>query len=208
MKRTAHHLTMTVLCLILSGGIASAMAQQNKAASPTQSPANPLTTIQTAQAPVQTEGTGVPDLGFSILRAVGGLGLVLTLILGGYFAIRKFAPQYFTKSTPSQNMKILETLSMGDRRSISLVEVGNSRFLVGNTPQQINLIMALQDSLSLTTESEAIRPLPKPAPKTEPGPQFRKMYDFEKSWTVQRGANPLPDDLRMKMRQLRRALEK
>lgn len=206
MKRTAYYLTVTVLCLILSGGGASAMAQE-KTGSAGQTPASLPAPSQASPMPSQSEGTAIPDLGSSVLRTVGGLGLVLTLIVAGYFAVRKFAPQYFTKSSSSQNMKILETLPMGDRRSISLIEMGNSRLLVGNTPQQINLIMALPDSLSLLSESEAIRPQVA-APSNEPGQHFRKMYDFEKSRTVQRGANPLPDDLRMKMRQLRRALER
>jgi flagellar biosynthetic protein FliO len=209
MKRILHHFTVAVLCLILSGVIAAAaIAQQNKPASPSQSPANLLSSAQPAQVPAQAEGMAVPDLGFSVLRTVGGLGLVLTLIVGGYFAIRKFAPQYFAKSVSGQNMRVIETLPMGDRRSISLIEVANSRFLVGNTPQQINLILTLPDSLSLVSETEAVPPIPKPAPITESGLQFRKMYDFERGRTAQRSPNPLPDDLRMKMRQLRRALER
>lgn len=209
MKRTVHHLTLTVLCLILSGLIAAyAFAQQNKVDSPSQSPANLLSPIQPAPAPVQAEGIAVPDVGFSVLRTVGGLGLVLTLIAGGYFGVRKFAPQYFAKSPSGQAMKVIETLPMGDRRSISLIEVANNRFLVGNTPQQINLIFAMPDSLSLVSESEAMPSMAKPAPAKESGLQFRRMYDVEKGRTARRASNPLPDDLRMKMRQLRRALER
>jgi len=208
MKRILHHLAVTVLCVIVSSTAASVLAQQAKSDSPAQSPGNLLSPVQPAQTPAPAEGSAVPDLGFSTLRAAGGLGLVLALIVGGYFAFKKFAPQYLTKSTSGQSMKIIETLAMGDRRSISLIEVANNRFLVGNTPQQINLLLSLPESLSLISDDEAILSLPRSAPAKDSGLQFRKMYDLEKGRAAQRTANPIPEDLRMKMRQLRRALEK
>jgi flagellar biosynthetic protein FliO len=207
MKRIVRHLLSTVLCLTLSSGI-SAAAQENKSGSPSQAPANLLNQIQPAQNSTQPEGSAVPDLGFSVLRTIGGLGLVLALIIAGYFGLRKFAPQFFMKSAPGRGMKVIETLPMGDRRSISLVEVANSRFLVGNTPHQINLILTLPDSLSLTAENEAIPTSPNTVSLKESNPQFRKMYDVERGRSAHRAANPLPEDLRMKMRQLRRTLER
>ena len=209
MKLIMRHLTRTVLCLILSSGIAvSAASNEDKSSSPNQTPANLVNQIQQAQNAAQPEATAVPDLGFSVLRTIGGLGLVLALIVGGYFGLKKFAPQYFMKSASTQTMRVVETLPMGDRRSISLVEVANSRFLVGNTPHQINLILTLPDSLSLATETEGMQSHPKTVPLKESNPQFRKVYDVERNRSVHRAANPLPEDLRMKMRQLRRTLER
>ena len=201
--------TLTILYITLGIGIAaSADDQQNKSSSPGQAPANLVNQLQPAQNAAQPEGNAVPDLGFSILRTVGGLGLVLALIVAGYFGLRKIAPQYFMKSASNHAMKVVETLSMGDHRSISLIEVANSRFLVGNTPHQISLISTLPDSLSLVSETEAIPPQPKTVALRESSTQFRKVYEVEKSRSVPRAVNPLPDDLRMKMRQLRRTLER
>jgi flagellar biosynthetic protein FliO len=209
MRLIVRHLTLTVLYLILGSGIAaSADDQQNRNSSPGQAPVNLVNQLQPPQNPAQPEGSAVPDLGFSVLRTIGGLGLVLTLIVVGYFGLRKIAPRYFMKSASSHTMKVVETLPMGDRRSISLVEVANSRFLVGNTPHQINLILTLPDSMSLVSETEAIPPHPKTASPRELTPQFKKVYDVEKGRSMPRGVNPLPEDLRMKMRQLRRTLER
>ena len=209
MKPIVRHLTLTILYLLLGSGLAApADDQQNKSGSPVQAPVNLVNQLQPAQNAAQPEGSAVPDLGFSVLRTIGGLGLVLTLIVAGYFVLRKMAPQYFAKSASSHAMRVIETLSMGDRRSISLVEVANSRFLVGNTPHQISLILTLPDSLSLVSETEAIQPQPKIVTLRESSPQFRKVYDVEKGRSAPRAVNPLPDDLRMKMRQLRRTLER
>ena len=105
-------------------------------------------------------------------------------------------------------MKVVETISMGDRRSISVIEVANSRFVVGNTPHQINLIMTLPESMSLVSDSENMPLYRKAVAVKESDSDFKKVYNLEKGRSVQRAANPIPDDLRMKMRQLRRTLER
>ena len=96
-----------------------------------------------------------------MFRAMGGLGLVLFLMIAGYFAARKFAPRYFAKGASETNLKIIETLSMGDKRSISMIQVGNSRFLVGNTAHQINLLTELPESISVVSEPETLSETPK-----------------------------------------------
>ena len=64
---------------------------------------------------------------FPLYRTVGGMGLVLCLMIALYFGARKFFPQYFRKADSEQNLKVLETLSMGDRRSIALIQVADKR---------------------------------------------------------------------------------
>jgi flagellar biosynthetic protein FliO len=144
----------------------------------------------------------------SVLKAVGGLGLVIFLMIGTFFAAKKYAPRYFSKPASQKDLKILETLAMGDRRSISLIEVGGSRLLVGNTPQQINLLAALPEPVSLISEPEETIPIPKATNKKGSGVQFRNLFEVEKNRPAQRAGHPLPDDLRVKMRQLRDALER
>jgi len=148
------------------------------------------------------------DLQFPLFRTLGGLGIVLCLMVGAFLAAKKFAPRYFNKPASERNLKIIETLSMGDRRSISLVEVANSRFLIGNTPHQINLLAALPEPLSLVSEPEAAPAASKGPGKKESRVPFRNLFEVEKSRSLQFAANPLPDDLRAKMRQLRDALER
>jgi flagellar biosynthetic protein FliO len=149
------------------------------------------------------------DMQFPVLRTIGGMGLVVFLMAGAFFGAKKFAPRYFNKPASQRNLKIVETLGMGDRRSISLIEVGGARFLVGNTPQQINLLATLSEPVSLVSEPEtAETTTPKAPVKKGSGAPFRNLFEIEKGRPTQNAAHPLPDDLRVKMRQLRDALER
>jgi flagellar biosynthetic protein FliO len=183
------------------------------AAPPSPSPVGSETAVQAAataeqgpMAPVPE--TKDPDLQFPIFRTLGGLGIVVCLMVGAFFAAKKFAPRYFSKPSSERNLKIIETLSMGDRRSISLVEVASTRFLIGNTPHQINLLAALPEPLSLVSEPEKASAPQEKITRRESRTPFRSMFEVEKNRPVQYAASPLPDDLRTKMRQLRDALER
>lgn len=149
-----------------------------------------------------------PAPGYSMFRAIGGLGLVTFLMIAGYFVVKKFPPLYFAKGASEKSLKVIETLSMGDKRSISMIEVGNSRFLVGNTANQLSLLMALPESAPLISKPETLAESPKGSSKKETMIPFRKMFEAEKKRPTQYATQPLPDDIRNKMRQLREALER
>jgi flagellar biosynthetic protein FliO len=170
---------------------------------------NSSTGIATNQ-PQTTPMSEMPDTGmhFSVFRTLGGMGIVLCLMIGAYYAARKFAPQYFLKKPSEKNLQVIETLSMGDRRSISLIEVAGNRFLIGNTPHQINLLAALPEPISLVSEPEAISANPKENVKSESNSAFRSLFETAKRGRVQHMTNPLPEDIRTKMRQLHAALER
>jgi len=141
---------------------------------------------------------------FPLLRTFGGLGLVLCLIIALFFAGKKYFPQYFQKAVSEKNLKILETLSMGDKRSIALIEIADKHFLVGNTPNQINLLTSFSKSISLTSESDDEQMSSQGAEKKE----FRNLYEVEKERPATHSASPLSEDVWAKMRLLREALEK
>lgn len=173
-----------------------------------ESPASDPESVMSAPA-AQTQGTNSGDLQFPVFRTLGGMGLVVSLIAAAYFAARKYAPKYFGKSMGEKNLRIVETLSMGDRRSVSLIEVANQRFLIGHTSHQINLIATLPDSVSLVSapEEEAADG-PGPTLRKEPRMPFKRLFDVEKRRPTKSATHPIPDDIRTKMRQLREALER
>ena len=153
-------------------------------------------------------GSDVPQL--SVMRALGGMGLVLCLLVGAYLGIRKFAPGYFPKmSSESKNLKVIESLGMGDRRSIALVEVGGKRFLIGSTPQQINLLTTLPEHFSLPAEGSGLNDS-KGIEIREAGEErqvFRNMFDMGKKRSAKYTGNVLSEEVRRKMRRLNEALE-
>ncbi len=213
MKIVVRNLVMMALLAMPVYGQQAAAAAQKADAGPTGNPvvaeaAPPLMPAEEAHSSdVSVEETRESDLGFPMFRTLGGLGVVLCLIVGAYFAAKKFAPRYFAKGTADRNLRVIETLSMGDKRSIAMIEVGNSRFLVGNTPHQINLLAALPEAFSAVSEPEKSA-VSKDILGKDSSQPFRNLFEAEKRRPTQYAGNPLPDDIRMKMRQLRASLER
>ena len=146
-----------------------------------------------------------PD--FSFLKMAGGLGLVLFLIVAGFVGGKRLFPQYFARPVTEKSLKVLETLGMGEKRSISVVEFEGQRFMVGNTSQQITLLATLPGRSYVSEElAESSQPFaftkPKPAPAS-----FKSLYEKEKALPARGSGRPIPPDIRAKMRQLRESLE-
>jgi flagellar biogenesis protein FliO len=204
MKALLRHLMFITLLIVpaygqmVSGPAQTSAENAGSDASATAAQAQPTQPVDMQQA----------DFHFPVLRTVGGLGLVVCLMIAAYFAAKKFAPRYFAKGVAERNLKVIETLSMGDKRSISMIEVGNCRFLIGNTPNQLNLLMALPEAMSLVSEPESMQATSRSTGENESTTPFRNLFEVEKKRPSQYTGNPLPDDIRMKMRQLREALER
>jgi flagellar biogenesis protein FliO len=126
----------------------------------------------------------------------------------GFFAAKKFFPQYFTKGESLNALRIIETLPMGDRRSIALIQFANSRFLVGSTPHQINLLTTLRDQVSLVSEPDNSAAPSKRDTKRETKSAFRNLFEVERNRSPKSNDSPLPEEVRNKMRRLREALER
>jgi flagellar biosynthetic protein FliO len=202
------HLQSLIILFVL---VAPAFAQQPALSSSQGSAGNVVSNVQSSTGQSQSV-SDVPGIGadfqFPLLRTLGGMGLVLFLMIGAYCAFKKFSPQYFNKQRAEKNLRVIETLAMGDRRSISLIEVADSRFLIGNTPHQINLLAALPDDISLVSESAAMPAGFSKPTRRDGGTHFRNLFEVEKKERPRNGGNQLPDEIRAKMRQLREALER
>jgi flagellar biogenesis protein FliO len=188
-------------CLLLTCTLLGTTAfgeETTPAAVPAGTPAAPQTVQPAPVTPATAAPSDAPALpDYPVLRTLGGLGLVVSLIVLGFFAARKYAPQFFNKKPGEQKLKILESLSMGDKRSIALIQVDGACYLVGNTSQQINLLAQLSDFNPGKTGYGS-----------DSGDSFRKLYEVEKKQSAARGTpKPIPADVRAKMRQLREALE-
>lgn len=151
----------------------------------------------------QTQGPGWVEMA----RTIGSVGLILCLIVGGYMLFKKFAPQYVTRHSSERDIRLVETLSLGEKRSVVVVQAGAQRFLLGCTPGQITLLTALNASGGTATvggtdivESQAAAVFPG---------NFKSLYEQEKKAPPPRPSalKALPPDIRGKMSELRKALE-
>ncbi len=144
---------------------------------------------------------------FSLLKAAGGFGLVLSLIALGYLGARKYFPQYFMRQASERNLKLIETLTIGEKRSVAVIEFDSQRFIIGNTPNQITLLATLPGKVA---PAEAPRPANTPSFQLSKAKvtsdTFRSLYEVEKT-NGMGNRKPIPPDIRAKMRQLRESLE-
>ncbi|MDJ0840419.1 MAG: flagellar biosynthetic protein FliO [Acidobacteriota bacterium] len=78
-------------------------------------------------------------------NTIGKLMIVIGLvILLGYLS-KKFLPSRFGGVSQEGHLKLIQSLPLGTRRFVSLIEADGKRFLVGVTENQINLLKALDD---------------------------------------------------------------
>lgn len=76
------------------------------------------------------------------LRAFGSLVLVLGLAGASLWALKKYGRGRIPGGG-GHKLRVEETLALGDRRFVSILEVEGERFLIALTPQGINLLSRL-----------------------------------------------------------------
>lgn len=89
--------------------------------------------------PTQGQAPEAPPSG---LRAFGSLVLVLGLAGASLWALKKYGRGRLPGGGGGK-LKVEETLALGDRRFVSILEVEGERFLIALTPQGIQLISRL-----------------------------------------------------------------
>jgi flagellar protein FliO/FliZ len=149
---------------------------------------------------------GADTTTYLLARTMGGLGLVIGLIVLTYVAVRRYGPKYLRRQGAQSVLKVIETLPMGEKRSIALIQVEDKRLLVGNTPQQITLLTQLPAGFETSAEADR-----ESSTNSNPGSvtSFRRLYEVEKNQQPPvHQARAIPQDLREKMRQLREAFER
>lgn len=97
-----------------------------------------------------TQGQQV-DAGPSGLRAFGSLVLVLGLAGTSLWALKKYGRGRLPGSGGGK-LKVAETLALGDRRYVSILEAEGERFLIALAPQGITFLTRL-DGLERTSEA-------------------------------------------------------
>jgi flagellar biosynthetic protein FliO len=78
------------------------------------------------------------------MKAVGSLLLVLSIIFAIAFLLRRYLPCYFGITGKIRLVQIVETVSLGDKKSLTLVRVGSDRLLLGCTPNSISVLEKIQ----------------------------------------------------------------
>jgi flagellar biosynthetic protein FliO len=123
----------------------------------------PLTEYRAAKAPAVDTTRLIGDIGVKLALVIG-LMLVAAFVRKRFVAGgagRKATGAPDTKSS----LKITETLTLSPQQSVHVVAVGDKRFLVGSSPQQVALLAELHDGEPVELAPGAPAPSsPAPAP--------------------------------------------
>src|ERR1043166_3782133 len=87
----------------------------------------------------------LPDVGFSALRVLGSLVLLLALFLAGVWLFKNWQRVAIYKGRDPK-LNILEIKSLGNRHALYLVAYEQQRFLLSSSPAGINLITHLPEA--------------------------------------------------------------
>lgn len=88
------------------------------------------------QAPASSDG----ESQLSVTKTLGSILIVLALILVFAFCLKRYMPHRFGTSGKRRLIHILENVSLGEKRSLTLVRIDQEHLLLANTPANISLI--------------------------------------------------------------------
>ncbi len=83
------------------------------------------------------------NMGFEAVKTAVYLALIIGLIYGAYFLMNKLKNRISVKEKPN-NLKIVSSINLGNKKSILLIEVNKEFFLVGVSQSNIQVIGQLQ----------------------------------------------------------------
>jgi len=82
-----------------------------------------------------------PSTGGLLLRTLGALLLIVGLIVAAAWGMKRFGGARFgAPKEDAPELAILNSVALGDRRSVAIVQFGQRTLLLGSTPQAITLL--------------------------------------------------------------------
>ncbi len=79
------------------------------------------------------------------LKMVGVLALVLALLLGLVFLLKKVSPLFGRRAAVGREMDLLAQYPLGPKRFLAVVRVGEQLLLLGVTEANVNLLTEIKD---------------------------------------------------------------
>ena len=97
-----------------------------------------------------------PSISGLLLRTFGALLLIVGLIAAAGWGLRYFGIINFGKSPgETTGLQVLNTVPLGERRSLTIVKFGARTLLIGSTPQGLTLLAEQQDEAEINHDFAA-----------------------------------------------------
>jgi flagellar biosynthetic protein FliO len=103
---------------------------------------------------MDSNSTFLPDSNSSELFYRTMLAVLIVIVLGisAIYVTKKILPKI--ANTSGKEIHIVETVHLGPRKSVHLIEIGNHRFLIGSTSENISKLADLsQNSVNISTHN-------------------------------------------------------
>ena len=94
------------------------------------------------------------DIVKSVFTLIFGLILFAGILYLAYISTKLIGKRYMLSGKGGRNLKILETVSVGRDMTIAIARAGERIFLIGITPDRINLISELKEDDLLSPYSD------------------------------------------------------
>jgi len=79
----------------------------------------------------------------SAAKAIGATVFVVAMILGAMIFLKRYMPHRFGPLGHSRQIQVLESVPLGEKRMLTLVEVGGQRLLLASSPGNVSLLKEL-----------------------------------------------------------------
>jgi flagellar biosynthetic protein FliO len=164
---TKHSALLASLILLVSGLVVTVPAQQNPtAAKPiaetrtsaekVEAPASPTPVPAASESPVDKDADArlsfmtksendnhqeTPSATGLLLRTFGALLLIVGLIVAAAYGMKRFGGARFgAPKEDAPQLAVLNSISLGERRSLAVVRFGGRTLLIGSTAQAVTLL--------------------------------------------------------------------
>ena len=130
-------------------GPAQQIVPESKPAEPAQSPVSDET-FSNAQAGFAGFGT----------KAVGSMIFILALILISVILLKRYMPHRFGPLGHKRRIQVLETVPIGEKRSLTLIEFDGVSLLLASTPGGVSLLKEahpVRDDGSAVSEADSLK---------------------------------------------------
>ena len=147
-------LATPVMASDASSTVASASANsqsQPTNASETASLAGKASSAQTIPSLPANLATAPANTGAGMLQVFMSLGLVLALLIGVAWALKRFGPQHISGGA---HMRIVGGMSLGGRERVLVLEVGDQWIVIGAAPGRVNALATMPKQDQLTGEAQ------------------------------------------------------
>jgi flagellar biosynthetic protein FliO len=94
-----------------------------------------------------------PVAGEFSVRAIIAILFVLALFVAAIYISKKLLPKI--SNLPGKEIRIIETIHLGPRKAVHLLEVDNRRFLIGSTNENITKLADMSGNLKDLSSNEA-----------------------------------------------------